>query len=280
MPTEDLFELDFEDEGLEAGFTTVQNVFIVHYMPPANANYVKVYLAGLARCFGSRSEQWASVRTLAEEQQISVDTVRRAWRYWEKVGLIRRIPRYVKDTRNLQDYRTEPDTEYCYQVSSIIRFRRNLKAPTERALGGMQPCTPPLCTAAYPPYAAVHTIEEIQTEEIQGQDKTGSGLVASSLDTEGASPDEVVVKMERVTQCFVDVVGREASQLEQEHLTRLIGTYGWWEVEKALNELLVQRDLQHIGNPTRYLAGVLENWSKEGPRNTDILAHLRRMNKG
>ncbi len=48
----EVYELEFEEEGLEAGFTTVQNLLLLHFMPAAPANYVKVYLAGLMRCYG------------------------------------------------------------------------------------------------------------------------------------------------------------------------------------------------------------------------------------
>lgn len=115
--------------------------------------------------------------------------------------------------------------------------------------------------------------------KVEGQDKTRSGPVESSSQDEPIRPDEETPpeKAERVLGCFADIVGRSPTKLEQEHLTRLISTYGSWEVERALNELLAQLDLQHIQNPTRYLAGVLENWRKEGPRSTDIVAHLRRM---
>jgi DNA-binding MarR family transcriptional regulator len=114
----------------------------------------------------------------------------------------------------------------------------------------------------------------------EGQDKT-SGQVESLSHDEPVTEEELPPdKVERVLTCFADIVNRDATKLERDHLLRLMATYGWWEVEQALNELLVQQDRQHVKNPTRYLAGVLENWTKEGPRNTDMVAHLARMAQG
>lgn len=114
----------------------------------------------------------------------------------------------------------------------------------------------------------------------QGPDKTESSPVESSDDEmplETGNEEIPSDKAERVRGCFADILNREPTKLEQSHLLRLMSAYGCWEVEMALNELLVQQDRQHIENPTRYLAGVLQNWAKEGPRNTDIVAHLNRM---
>jgi len=121
---------------------------------------------------------------------------------------------------------------------------------------------------------------ELEPYTKQEPDKTTrqSGLVESPIDDlqepdMGEPPD----KVQRVLGCFTDIVGRSPTTLERQHLIRLMASYGWWDVETALNELLVQQDQQRIKNPTRYLAGILENWTKEGPRNTNIVAHLKRM---
>lgn len=118
------FELEFGfEEGLASGRTIVENAFLMHYMPKAPGNAVKVYLAGLMRCFGYRDSQFASVPTLAKEQGMSERAVQRALSYWEKLGLIRRVPRYLRDLSNPRDYRTEPDAEYKYRTSNLIVYR-------------------------------------------------------------------------------------------------------------------------------------------------------------
>lgn len=123
-PDYDDFELEFGfEDGIESGHTVVPNRFIIHFMPKAPGNFVKIYLAGLMRCFGHRNSQYVSVKTLAEEQGISVRVVQRAWAYWEERGLIRRVPRYLRDPKNPRDYKLEPDSEYKYQTSNLIVFR-------------------------------------------------------------------------------------------------------------------------------------------------------------
>ncbi len=261
----DLFE--FEDDGLDTGFTTVQNLFLTHFMPAAKGNYVKIYLAGLMRCYGSKNDQWASAKTIAEEQRVSVDVVRAAWRYWEKVGLIRRIPRYLRDPANPYDYRTEPDEEYCHQTTNIIRFRRDLRPLIEQTLGGMQNCTRGVCNSTQGGYAKLHTkerqVEEPQGEEGQDQTKVSSGPLSS-----------------RILSQFESHIGRPPSKSERRTLQRLVETYGEWWVDSAFTEYLCQSDLQQIKVPLRYIEGVLENWSVEGMRLTDVVQHLRRLKGG
>lgn len=256
----DLFE--FEDDGLDTGFTTVQNLFLTHFMPAAKGNYVKVYLAGLMRCYGSKNDQWASAKTIAEEQRVSVDVVRAAWRYWEKVGLIRRIPRYLRDPANPYDYRTEPDEEYCHQTTNIIRFRRDLRPLIEQTLGGMQNCTGGVCNSTQGGYAKLHTKERQDEEEQveERQDKTGLSR--------------------RVLSVFESHIGRPPSKTERRTLERLVNEYGEWWVECAFTEYMIQSDLQEIKVPLRYIEGVLENWRVEGMRMTDVIEHLKRLKEG
>jgi len=256
--TDDLL-FEFEDDGLDAGFTTVQNLFITHFMPKAKGNYVKVYLAGLMRCYGSKAEQWASYQTIAEEQNVSVDVVKRAWRYWESVGLVRRIPRYLKDTSNPDDYRTEPDTEYCHQTSNVIRFRRDLRPLVEHSFSGGQFCPPPGGNSALPRGAKLPP-KERQDEEQQieeRQDKT--------------------VRSGRVLSVFESHIGYTPTKSEVRVLNQLVEAYDEWWVECAISECMIQSDLQRIKSPLRYIKGVLENWSKEGMRMTDVLEHLQRL---
>lgn len=254
----DLYE--FEDEGLDTGFTTIQNLFLTHFMPAAKGNHVKVYLAGLMRCYGSKTEQWASAKTIAEEQQVSVDVVRAAWRYWESVGLVRRIPRYLRDPSNPYDFRTQPDEEYCHQTSNVIKFRRDLRPLAEQMLGGMQNCTGGVCNSTQGGYAKLHT-KERQVEEKQVEERQDKTRNVSS----------------RPVVSFNLYFERPPSPTELRTLERLAGTYGEDMLDAALTEYALQRDLQTIKVPLRYVEGVLKNWRVEGIRLTDVREHLRRL---
>ncbi|NLN27460.1 MAG: hypothetical protein GX161_04515 [Firmicutes bacterium] len=256
----DLYE--FEDEPSDVGYTTVQNLFIKYFMPAAKGNYVKVYLAGLMRCYGSKAEQWASYQTIAEEQQVSVDVVKRAWRYWENLGLIRRVPRYLRDPSRPDDFRTEPDTEYCYQTSNVIKFRRDLRPLVERMFSGVQNC-PPSPGKTAPPRGAKLPPEEKQDEEQQQEER-----------------QDQTVSSGRIVSVFESHMGRPPSKTEQRTLERLAKEYGTWWVECAFTEYLCQSDKQQIKVPLRYIEGVLENWRVEGMRMTDVIEHLHKLKEG
>jgi DNA-binding MarR family transcriptional regulator len=76
---------------------------------------------------------------------------------------------------------------------------------------------------------------------------------------------------------FVDILGRYPSSTEERHLAGLVQLYSSDEVKLALSELMVARELRSVHSPTRYIAGVLRNWSREGRRVTNMLEHLRRV---
>lgn len=69
-----------------ATFTAVSNVFLDHYMPEANGEFVKVYLY-LLRLSGMPDAQ-ISILTLADQLNHTEKDVLRALRYWEKQGLL------------------------------------------------------------------------------------------------------------------------------------------------------------------------------------------------
>jgi hypothetical protein len=82
---------------------------------------------------------------------------------------------------------------------------------------------------------------------------------------------------DRLVRVFADIMGRIPSVTEEKHLASLVEFYGDDEVETAMAELMVARDLRRVHSPTRYIAGVLRNWGREGRRVTDILQHLRKV---
>ena len=180
-------------------------------MPAAKGNYVKVYLAGLMRCYGSKNDQWASAKTIAEEQRVSVDVVRAAWRYWKR-SVSSDVSPLPPRPGEPYDYRTEPDEEYCHQTTNIIRFRRDLRPLIEQTLGGMQNCTGAVCNSTQGGYAKLHTkerqVEETQGEEGQDQTKVSSGPLSS-----------------RILSQFESHIGRPPSKSERRTLQRLVETY-------------------------------------------------------
>jgi hypothetical protein len=118
----------FALEGSQAeGFTVVQNGFLKHFMP-LQPRMACIYLAGLMRCYGRCGEQWASNETIAREQGVSVRFVSEAWAYWEELGLIKRVPRYLRSPANPLDYSAQRSAEYKYQTTNLILFTRDVSA--------------------------------------------------------------------------------------------------------------------------------------------------------
>ncbi len=66
--------------------TSVPNIFIDRYMPSANGEYVKVYLY-LLRLL-SQPEAGCSLSQLADLFEYSMRELSRAFRYWERMGLL------------------------------------------------------------------------------------------------------------------------------------------------------------------------------------------------
>lgn len=67
----------------DASFTAVSDIFIKEYLPFANAEFVRVYIYALAHC----GEELSNA-VIAERLKILESDVIKAWKYWEKCGLI------------------------------------------------------------------------------------------------------------------------------------------------------------------------------------------------
>ena len=78
------------DEGV-AGFdvTPVENMFISEYMLGAPGEYVKVYLYGLMLCYHDQARM--SLTSMAKDLKATEEEIERAFRYWERNGLVRRV---------------------------------------------------------------------------------------------------------------------------------------------------------------------------------------------
>lgn len=78
------------EEGV-AGFdvTPVENMFISEYMLGAPGEYVKVYLYGLMLCYHNQARM--SLTSMARDLQVTEEEIERAFRYWERSGIVRRV---------------------------------------------------------------------------------------------------------------------------------------------------------------------------------------------
>ena len=67
-------------------FTAVSNLFLDHYMPEANGEFVKVYLTLLRR--SAQTDGQFTISALADQLNHTEKDVLRALRYWQKQGLL------------------------------------------------------------------------------------------------------------------------------------------------------------------------------------------------
>ena len=71
------------------GVTNVNNLFILENMPSAPGDYVKVYLYGLMAC--RYPALCDSLDKMSEVLHIDVQTIKNAFSYWEREGLVERL---------------------------------------------------------------------------------------------------------------------------------------------------------------------------------------------
>ncbi len=100
----------------DMGATIVENIFINHYMPNADGEYVKVYLWGLKYAFygmqvAMKDADIASALGLLESD------VNKAWLYWQNEGIIRII----------QTNKEEKTIQYLNIKSVVLSSRRDTK---------------------------------------------------------------------------------------------------------------------------------------------------------
>jgi len=123
----------FDESAALFDATPVENMFISEYMLHAPGDFVKVYLYGLMLCY-HRSERM-SLASMARDLDVTQEDVERAYRYWEREGLVRRTgDNPVKYTYyNLKQItltRAEKPSEQLYNRHFMDEVRRVLDAQT------------------------------------------------------------------------------------------------------------------------------------------------------
>lgn len=77
----------FDDSAALFDATPVENMFITEYMLRAPGDFVKVYLYGLMLCYHHAERM--SLLSMARDLDVPPEDVERAFRYWEREGLVR-----------------------------------------------------------------------------------------------------------------------------------------------------------------------------------------------
>lgn len=119
----------------DLGHTPVENVFINHYMPEAPGDYVKIYILGL-KCSFSQSNSYLSDDTIAKTVGLSVEEVKKAWKYWESQGIIRisqtadedgSFIEYLDIKEIMLNIKGEEKKPGKYSADRIVQARQNNK---------------------------------------------------------------------------------------------------------------------------------------------------------
>ncbi len=81
----------FEDRFALFDVTPVDNQFIQEFLPIARGDDVRVYLYGLMRCYHPETEAEMTLARMGEDLNLPVEEIERAFRFWERKGLVRRV---------------------------------------------------------------------------------------------------------------------------------------------------------------------------------------------
>ena len=111
------------------GAITVENKFIVEYMPYADGDYVKVYLYGLSLA-ARKSDSDDSIERLARRLDLDLPTVEAAIDYWSELGLMSRLGDEIcffspRNTRpKIKKYDVDKYVEFNRQAQLYISARQ------------------------------------------------------------------------------------------------------------------------------------------------------------
>ena len=103
----------FDEQYIRHDATPVDNLFLLDHMPAAKGDYVKVYLYGLMCCHHPYGD--GTLEGMAEALCMEKDEIEKAYRYWERRGLVRRISDHPPEWRYVaQDARSEVQADESY----------------------------------------------------------------------------------------------------------------------------------------------------------------------
>ena len=123
----------FDDSAALFDATPVENMYITEYMLRAPGDFVKVYLYGLMLCY-HRSERM-SLASMARDLDVPQEDVERAYRYWEREGLVRQtgdnpVCYTYYNLKQITLTRAEKPSEQLYNRHFMDEVRRTLDAQT------------------------------------------------------------------------------------------------------------------------------------------------------
>ena len=125
----------FEQGAALMGCTSVQNIFILEYMPKAPELYCKVYLFGLMQCGCRRLENADLCASLGIDSAKAVE----AFLYWQDMGLLRIVE---QEPLSVEYYPFRQGPSPAAHASTPPSFRRFVRY-------AVRGCSPPASFQRY-----------------------------------------------------------------------------------------------------------------------------------
>lgn len=121
---------DFETTDMDLGNTPIENIFLNDYMPMANGTYVKVYLLGYKYAHDKDLKIDVTNKTIANNLDIPLEDVLRAWDFWENKGIIKKTGEDLVDFKvtflNLKQLYIRNNIMVSKDKSEVKRSRPNI----------------------------------------------------------------------------------------------------------------------------------------------------------
>ncbi len=121
---------------MDLGDTPIENIFINDYMPMANGTYVKVYLLGYKYAHDRDEKIEVTNRTIAKHLEVPLEDVLGAWDFWEKKGIIERLP---SDEESSHNYKVKfLNLKQLYIKNNLNLFEKQAEKKTKKIMDSTQ----------------------------------------------------------------------------------------------------------------------------------------------
>lgn len=259
-----LFE--FEERYALFDMTPVDNQFIQEFLPSARGDDVRVYLYGLMRCYHPETDM--SLAQMSLDLNLPEEEIGRAYRYWERKGLVRRISddppayRYISlRKRMLNGNETQLDPAYeafADSLYGVFDHGRRLHGSEIRT------CYEWVEDLKLPPEAVIMLLKHM--ERIKGKDFSirSAGQTALQMAQENittaAEAEEFLSRDEKMyqgTRAVLKRLGRKNLPSEDQVAMYRKWNREWGFTPEAILEACFEASK---GDPSMgYLEGVLRN---------------------
>ncbi len=276
---------------IDFGYTDVDNIFLLDFMPMATGTQIKVYLLGYQYIKDPLKSYELDNAAIARRLNLSIGEVEEAWRYWEKLGLVHIEPgadgHMTIVYRNLKELYVEtlwmkPEPKISGDVLEIVRANEDpalndmfgqLDYLMRRPLVATERTTVLDWIKRFHMEPAV-IVEAffVATEQGKRNLRYVEGILRRWYD-EGMTRKETLAEgLKREGEAYaryrrvMDLLGlshRQVTDADRHIIDRWFTEYGYdWD----MIELAAQRLYRSNAPSVSYLEGILSSWYRQGIR--------------